>query len=63
MDKLVLGFIADLLYLKGIITYHEFEDIQSVKQAEDVEHIIEKMLRGEYDDLRQQGEGYVRGTV
>lgn len=62
MDKLTLGFIADILYIKGVICFEEFEDIQSVKHPSDLNDIIEKMLRGEYDE-QLRGEGYVLKPV
>jgi hypothetical protein len=56
MDKLVLGFIADVLYVKGTIGSCEYEDIQSAKHPADLEEIVEKMLRGEYHV--RKGESY-----
>lgn len=44
--KLVLGFIADLLYMKNVITAEELESIYDSRNAEDLENIIEDMLRG-----------------
>mgnify|MGYP001461202410 FL=1 len=58
--KLAIGFLADILYLKGIICFDEFEDIQNAKNAQDIERIVEKILGDEYDG-RRQGEGYVIG--
>lgn len=58
MDKLTIGFIADILYIKGILYYDEFDDIMNAKQPSDLQDIVEKMLRGEYSAYRQ-GEGYV----
>ena len=58
MDKLTIGFLADVLYIKGVISYDEFEDMMYAVNASDLEGIVEKMLRGEYGADRQ-GEGYV----
>ena len=32
LDKIVLGFIVDLLFLKGIICFEEFDDIMESKK-------------------------------
>lgn len=60
MDKLVLGFMADVLYIKGLIYYDEYEAIMDVKQAEDLQEIVERMLRGDYRGYKK-GETY--GTI
>lgn len=57
MDKLVLRFFADVMYLKGIICYEELEAILDVKHPEDLEVIFEKMYRGEYN-VYKRGEPY-----
>ena len=58
MDKLVLGFLADILYIKGFICFDEFEAIQEVKTPSDLDGLVEKLLRGEFNAHRK-GEGYV----
>lgn len=58
MDKLVLGLLADILYIKGIICYEEFEAINDIKSPTDVDDFIEKMLRGEFNVYRK-GESYI----
>lgn len=58
MDKLVLGFIADVLYIKGFISYDEFQAILDIKKPEDLNVFTEKMLRGEFSAHRK-GEGYI----
>lgn len=58
VDKLTLGFIADVLYIKGIICYEEFEDIMNVTCAEDLGVITEKLLRSDYNVFKR-GEGYI----
>lgn len=58
MDKVTLKFLADVLYIKGILCYEEFEDIMDAKTFVDLDKIIEKMLRSEYNVYRR-GEGYV----
>lgn len=61
-NKLAIGFIADVLYIKGVICYEEFEDIQNAKHPSDLQDIVEKMLRSEYN-LHMRGEGYVLEPV
>lgn len=57
MDKLTLGLLADILYIKGIICYEEFEAINDIKSPTDVNDFVEKMLRGEFNVYRK-GEPY-----
>lgn len=59
MDKIVLGFIVDLLFLKGIICFEEFDDIMESKNIHDLDNVREKIMRGEYN-LYKKGEGYIR---
>ena len=61
MDKVVLKFLADVLYIKGAICYEMFEEIMDAKTPIDLDNIIEKMIRGEYNVYRK-GEGYVRNS-
>lgn len=60
-DKLTIGFFADVLYLKGILCFEEFEAIQSAKSAEDLGDIFEKMMRGEFN-VYKRGEQRPSGT-
>ena len=59
MDKVVLKFLADVLYIKGFICFEEFDDVMNSKNPTDLDDIVEKIIRGEYNVYRQ-GEGYVR---
>lgn len=59
IDKAVLGFLADVLYIKKIICFEEFEDICQVKTSCDLEKITDKMLKEEYN-VYKQGESYLR---
>lgn len=61
MDKVVLKFLADVLYIKGIICFEEFEDIMDAKTFYDLDNIIEKMIREEYN-VYKRGEGYIGYT-
>lgn len=58
MDKTAIGFITDILYIKGVICFEEFDDIMEAKYPTDLQDIIEKMLRGEYNAYKR-GEGYI----
>lgn len=59
MDKVVLKFLADVLYIKGFICFEEFDAIMDAKNPSDLDDIVEKMIRGEFN-VYKQGEGYVR---
>lgn len=58
MDKTSIGFLADILYIKGHISFEEFEAIQDVNHPSDLDVIVDKMLRGEFNGHRR-GEGYI----
>jgi hypothetical protein len=49
MDKLTIGFLADVLFIQGVICFEEFEAIQNAKSPSDLEDIIEGMLRGDFN--------------
>ena len=57
MDKVVLGFVADVLYLKGLICFEELEGIMEAKDSSDLGNVFEKMIRGEYN-VYKRGEPY-----
>lgn len=58
MDKTAIGLLADVLYIKGVICYEEFEAIQEVTTHEDVENFVEKLLRGGFN-VYKKGEAYL----
>lgn len=58
-NKEILKFLADVLYVKGIICYEEYEDILDVSGGDGLEEIIEKMLNDGYNIYRR-GECYVQ---
>jgi hypothetical protein len=60
LDKLVLGFIADVMYLKGIICFDELQAIYDVKDAQDLGDVFERMMAGEFN-VYKKGESY--GTL
>jgi hypothetical protein len=53
MDKTVIGFLADVLYIKEVICYEEFEAIQDCKTPMDLDAVFEKMMRGEFNVYRR----------
>lgn len=57
-SKLALGFLADVLYIKGIICFEEFEAIQEVEDASDLAVIVDRMLRSDFN-VHKRGEAYI----
>ena len=62
MDKVLLKFIADVLYVKGYIYYSEFEAMMGVRNADDLDRIIEGMLNDEFKGYKK-GEGYTTARI
>lgn len=62
MDKLTIGFVADILYLKGIIGFEEFQDILNAKEPSDLQSIVDKLIGGKYNAYKR-GEGYVLDVI
>jgi hypothetical protein len=58
MDKVLLKFFADVLYIKGKLCCEELEDIMNAKTASDLDKITDKMLNDGYNAYKR-GEGYV----
>lgn len=61
MDKVAIGFLADVLYVKEILHFEEYEAIMNAKSPSDLEVIVDKLLRGEYSAYRK-GEPTPRGS-
>lgn len=61
LDKITLKFLADVLYIKGVICSEELEDILEVKTMDDLDNIVDKMLDDEY--ILKRGETYGYGNV
>ena len=59
MDKVLLKFITDVLYLKGVLCFNEFEDIMECCKAEDLDEVFEKMMRGQYNAYRRGDVGWI----
>lgn len=58
--KSVLGFIADVLYIKGVINYDEYESIVECKDDVELGVIVERLLRSDFNAYKK-GESY--GTL
>lgn len=56
-SRAVLGLLADILYIKGVICYDEFEAIQDISCEQDCYLFTEKLLRGEFN-VYKRGEHY-----
>lgn len=59
MDKVILKFLADVLYTKGGLCFEEFEAIMDAKNPSDLDIIVEKMLGGKFN-VYKRGESYER---
>lgn len=53
MDKILLKFFTDVLYLKGVICFDELDDIMDCCTPSDLDNVFEKMMRGEYNAYRR----------
>lgn len=58
MDKVAIKFIADVLYCKDLLFFDEYEAIMDCKSPQDLDNVIDKMLRGEYSG-HYKGESYL----
>lgn len=58
LDKIVLKFLADVLYVKEIINIGEYDDILDSRNGHNLDEIIDKMLGGDYIALHKKGESY-----
>lgn len=59
MDKIVLKFLADVLYIKEKLTLEEYEAIMDAKTPFDLDNIVDRMLRDDFTVLLR-GETYGR---
>ncbi len=58
LDKALLKFFADVLYIKEKLCIDEYEDIMEVQKIDDLDRIVDKMLRSEYNQYLRKGESY-----
>jgi len=49
VDKILLKFFADVLYLKGIICYEEFEAILDCCTPHDLDVVFERMMKEDFN--------------
>ena len=59
IDKVVLKFLADVLYVKEELSFEEYEAIMDAKTPFDLDDIVDKMLNDEFRVLLR-GETYGR---
>lgn len=57
MDKLTLGFIAEILYIKKVISIDEMEAIHDLRSVTEFDKLIEDMLTEKFK-TGKRGEGY-----
>ena len=62
MDKLVLGFICDILYYKKILCHEEIEAIYDAETPHDLQRIIDKIMNQEYN-VYKRGEHYEQSVT
>lgn len=60
MDKSVIQFFSDVLYLKGVICLDEYEGIMDCCVPKDLDKVFEKMMRGEFNAYRRGDVDYDR---
>lgn len=53
MDKLLVKFLADVLYLKEVICFEEYEGIMDIRNYSDMDKVFEKMMKEEYNAYRR----------
>ena len=58
MDKTILGFLADVLYFKGIICFEEFDAMMNCKDAVDLGVVAERIGNDDFN-VYKRGEAYV----
>lgn len=49
MDKILLKFFADVMYLKGLICFEEFECILDCSTPEDLDSVFERMMKEDFN--------------
>lgn len=62
MDKILLKFFADVMYLQGMFCWEEYEDIMECRLPADLDRIFEKMLKEEYNGYNT-GKGFAEPKV
>ena len=55
--RVAIQLFADILYIKGILCYDEFECLLDIQTSSDAEQFTEKLLRGDFN-VYKRGEHY-----
>lgn len=53
MDKVVIKFFADVLYLNNVLCFEEYEDIMECKEPCDLDMVFDKMIKEEYNAYKR----------
>jgi hypothetical protein len=53
VDKIILKFVTDVLYLNGILCFEEYDDIMECCTPEDLDKVFEKMMKDQYNRYRR----------
>ena len=53
LDKVLLKFFTDVLYIKEVICIEEYEDIMECTCGDDLEEVFENMLLDIYVDYKR----------
>ena len=53
MDKIVLKFFSDVLYLKGVLCFEELDAIMDCSTHDDLDVVFEKMMKEEFNNYRR----------
>lgn len=48
MDKVILKFLSDVMYLRSVISIREYEAIMDCCTPSDLDNVFEKMMKEEY---------------
>jgi len=57
LDKILLKFFADVMYVKGFLCSEELDAIMEVQTVADLDVVFEKMMGGKYNAYKR-GESY-----
>lgn len=58
-DKVMLKFIADLLYAKGCINSKELDAMYDICTLQDMDYLVDDFLNGRYNTY-MKGESYYK---
>lgn len=53
MDKVILKFFTDVMYLKGILCYEELDAIMDCANHNDLDCVFESMMKEEYNNYKR----------